>query len=173
MTLQEIGLKYGTDKATFHKYCDFYEQELPGRNFNGRLLEIGVKGGASLRMWREYYERSEIVGIDINPPLDIHGCIVLQMDATDVYALKELGKFDIIIDDGSHMTKDQQITFEFAFKNMLKKGGFYVLEDVHTSFYTHYVNSRFTTFELFKDKGKLFQRIPGDTSDSNTIIIKK
>jgi hypothetical protein len=175
MTLQEIGLKYGTDKATFHEYCDFYEQKLPGRNFNGRLLEIGVKGGASLRMWREYYERAEIVGIDIIPPLVIEGCTVLQMDQTDVYALRELGKFDIIIDDGSHMTLHQQISFWFLFNNSLHPGGTYIIEDIHTSFYTEYINSQFTTYDLFAGTAntRLFQRTPGDTSDSNTILIRK
>lgn len=173
MRLQQIGEKFATDKATFHKYCDFYEAHLPGREFKGRLLEIGVKDGASLRMWREYYPSAEIVGIDINKPLEIEGCTVLQMDQTDVYALRELGKFDIIIDDGSHMTLHQQISFQYLFNHGLKRGGIYIIEDVHTSFYTSYINSQFTTFDLFKDKGKLFQRIPGDTSDSNTILIRK
>ena len=52
--LHELGLKYKTDKATFHKYLDFYEKKLPGRDFAGRLLEVGVMDGASMRMWREY-----------------------------------------------------------------------------------------------------------------------
>lgn len=172
MTLQEIGLKHGTDKATFHKYCDFYEKELQGLNPK-RILEIGVKDGASLRMWKEYYPDAEVIGLDITEPLSIPGCTVLKMDATDVYALRELGKFDLIIDDGSHNTKDQQITFDYLFHHGLKRGGVYIIEDVHTSFYTQYITSKFTTYELMKDKGKLFQRIPGNTSDSNTLLIVK
>lgn len=172
MTLHDIGLTHGTDKATWHKYCDFYENELQGLN-PGRILEIGVKDGASLRMWREYYPGAEVVGIDVSPVIDITGCAVLKMDATDVYALRELGRFDLIIDDGSHMTKDQQISFEYLFNHGLKRGGVYIIEDIHTSFYTSYINSKFTTYDLMKDRGKLFQRIPGDTSDSNTILIRK
>jgi len=172
MTLHQIGLKHGTDKATHHLYCDFYEKELEGLNLK-RILEIGVKDGASLRMWKEFYPNAEVIGLDITDPLTILGCITLKIDATDVYSLGDLGKFDLIIDDGSHNTKDQQISFQYLFNHGLNHGGIYIIEDVHTSFYTEYINSKYTTYHLFKDKGKLYQRINGDTSDSNTILIKK
>lgn len=174
MTLHQIGLKHGTDKAAFHGYCDFYEQELQGLNPK-RILEIGVKDGASLRMWKEFYPDAEVVGIDINEPIEVPGCKVFKMDQTDVYHLLTLGGFDLIIEDGSHMTLHQQITFMFLFNNSLHPGGIYIIEDIHTSFYTGYINSHFTTYDLFAGTAntRLFQRIPGDTSDSNTIIIKK
>lgn len=172
MRLHEIGLKHGTDKATYHGYCDFYEKELKGLNPK-RILEIGVKDGASLRMWKEFYPESQVMGIDINPPIKVPGCRVYQLNATDIYSLGFLGRFDLIIDDGSHMTLDQQISFYFLFNAMLKKGGVYIVEDIHTSFYKEYINSSTTTFELLKGMGKLFQRIPGDTSDSNTLLIRK
>lgn len=172
MTLHEIGLKHGTDKATAHHYCDFYEKELEGLNPK-RILEIGVKDGASLRMWKEFYPDAQVVGVDINPHIYVEGCSVVQMDQCDIYALAALEKFDLIIDDGSHMTLHQQISYHSLFNGQLRKGGFYIIEDIHTSFYKEYVNSAITTFNLFKGLGKLFQRIPGDTSDSNTLLIRK
>jgi hypothetical protein len=57
MKLKEIGEKYGTDKVE-HDYLDFYEKELPKQV--GKLLEIGVLNGASLRMWKEYYTEAAI-----------------------------------------------------------------------------------------------------------------
>jgi hypothetical protein len=27
ISLQEIGIKFKTDKAHFHKYCDFYDEK--------------------------------------------------------------------------------------------------------------------------------------------------
>lgn len=177
MTLHEIGLKYGTDKATHHGYCDFYEKELQGLNPK-RILEIGVKDGASLRMWKEFYPKAEVVGIDINPRIDIPGCKVYTMNQCDIYLLWKLGNFDLIIDDGSHMTLHQQISFYSLFRDQLNKKGIYIIEDIHTSFYSEYINSAFTTYELFiklmpVENSKLFQRIPGDTSDSNTLLIRK
>jgi len=144
--LHDIGLRHRTDKATFHGFCDFYEHHLPGRV--DRLLEIGVMDGCSLRMWREFYPgASAIVGVDIRPPLKIDGVQVLQLDATDPAALATLGTFDVIIDDGSHMTRDQQATFGYLWP-AVRPGGSYVIEDLHTSFMSNYVNSALTTLEF-------------------------
>ena len=155
--LHEIGMKHGTDKATFHGYLDFYEQQLPGPEFAGTLLEIGVMDGASLKMWREYYELALIVGIDPHRPTKVNGCCVYPFDATDPDQIAELtygsdpsfsglGPFDVIIDDGSHMTADQQKSFELLWP-AVAPGGVYVIEDLHTSYMSNYVNSQLTTLE--------------------------
>jgi hypothetical protein len=175
MKLQELGIKHNTDKAFFHKYCDFYEKNLPKRSFKGRLLEIGVMDGASLAMWAEYYPNAEIVGVDIfdKSHVQIPGVKVLQLDATDTAALKKLGNFDIIIDDGSHKTADQQASFEHLYYKQLNKGGFYVLEDLHTSLMPSYVDSKLTTIDYLK-KSKLkikHYRRDADVADSMTCII--
>ena len=54
-TLDEIGLKYGTDKSSsHHHYLPFYETFMaPLRDAPITLLEIGVYQGASLRTWRK------------------------------------------------------------------------------------------------------------------------
>src|SRR2546430_616290 len=67
--LNNIGLRHDTDKSSrFHNYLDFYEQQLPDRSFDGRLLEIGVMDGYSMAMWREYYpDAADIIGLDIMP----------------------------------------------------------------------------------------------------------
>lgn len=152
MLLHDIGTKYKTDKATYHKYCDFYQKMLPKRTFEGRLLEIGVHDGGSLKMWREYYPKAEIVGVDtaLQPSFKIDGVELVIADATDTKAMAELGKFDIIIDDGSHKTADQQKSFKQLYYKQLNKGGFYVLEDLHTSLMDMYINSDQTTLEYLK-----------------------
>jgi hypothetical protein len=70
--LHELGLKYGTNKATFHKYCDFYENELANVKPQ-RILEIGIgtlatvgSYGTSLKMWSDFYPNAVIVGADID-----------------------------------------------------------------------------------------------------------
>ena len=172
MTLHEIGLKHGTDKATYHNFCTFYEDKLP-KNVK-RLLEIGVMEGNSLKMWKEYYPDAEIIGIDINTPKEIDGVQWLQMDATDVYSMRKLGKFDIIIDDGSHLTKEQQISFQYLYENNLNKGGIYIMEDLHTSFLPNYITSEKTTYEILQELDNVtYHQSKPVKSDSFTAIIKK
>lgn len=150
--LNEIGLKYNTDKSSrFHNYLDFYEKHLPDRSFKGRLLEIGVMDGYSMAMWREYYpDAAEIIGLDIMPKdhLDVPGVTMLQLNATDVEAVNELGNFDIIIDDGSHMSLEQQQAFFWLYENQLNMGGYYIIEDLWTSYMDAYINSKYTTKEV-------------------------
>lgn len=152
--LNDIGLKFNTDKSSrFHNYLDFYEMELPDRSFDGRLLEIGIMDGYSMQMWREYYpDAAEIIGLDIMPKdhLGVPGVTMLQMNATDVVAMKMLGDFDIVVDDGSHMSLEQQQAFFWFYYNQLNAGGYYVIEDLWTSDMTAYINSEYTTKQVLK-----------------------
>ena len=49
--------------------------------------------------------------------------------------------FDIIIDDGSHISKDLIKSFNFLFEH-LSEGGLYMIEDLHYSYYPRYGGSR-------------------------------
>lgn len=173
--LQDIGLKYETDKATFHMYPDFYAAWLPDRRFKGRLLEIGILGGASMRMWHEYYPNAEIVGIDIvRQDYSIDGVTMLEIDGTKPDQLEQLGMFDVIIDDGSHFTADQQASFNHLFYNQLNKGGVYAIEDLHSSLLPQYINSPITTIEFLQnlDKRVIYFRRNADEVDSMTCIVR-
>jgi predicted O-methyltransferase YrrM len=173
--LHDIGFKYGTDKATWHDYLNFYEEHLPGRDFAGKLLEIGIRDGSSLRMWHEYYPNAKIIGIDVEKyDWTIDGVIMAVMDGTDSSQLAHLGSFDIIIDDGSHFTADQQASFEWLYYHQLKPGGIYILEDLHTSLMPEYINSELTTLEyLDKLNIKVVHYRRNDLEvDSMTAIIK-
>jgi predicted O-methyltransferase YrrM len=152
--LNDIGLKFNTDKSSrFHNYLDFYQEQLPDRSFTGRLLEIGVMDGYSMQMWREYYpDAKDVIGLDIMPKdhLDIPGVLLLQLNATDIQAMEELGSFDIILDDGSHMSLEQQQAFFHLYYNQLSHGGFYVIEDLWTSYMPPYINSKYTTMQVLE-----------------------
>jgi limonene-1,2-epoxide hydrolase len=52
----------------FH-YFDIYEKHFSRfRNLKPVILEIGVMGGGSLEMWRDYFgEGAQIIGLDIDP----------------------------------------------------------------------------------------------------------
>jgi len=53
-------------------YFDIYERHFSRfRNAAPVILEIGVFGGGSLAMWKEYFGPSaQVLGLDINPELD-------------------------------------------------------------------------------------------------------
>jgi hypothetical protein len=152
--LNDIGLRHDTDKSSrFHNYLDFYQEQLPDRSFTGRLLEIGVMDGYSMAMWREYYpDATDIIGLDIMPKdhLNIPGVTLLQINATDIAAMRELGCFDVIVDDGSHMSLEQQQAFFWLYHHQLNPGGSYVIEDLWTSYMPPYVNSKHTTMEVLE-----------------------
>lgn len=157
--LNDIGLKYDADKSSrFHHYLDFYQKHLPDRTFKGRLLEIGVMDGLSMKMWREYYPDAEIIGIDIKDMDHMHNADwgvpesvqLLRLDGTKKADMQPLGKFDIILDDGSHYWKDQQKSFELLYYSQLNKGGIYILEDLWTSYIDFYANAKVNTIDYLK-----------------------
>jgi len=142
MKLDEIGLKYGTDKASnIHNYTVRYEQYFePLRNQKLKILEIGVQNGHSLKMWKDYFVNSEIYGLDIVDcsRFGEDRITIVQCDQTDTQRLQEInekyGPFDIIIDDGSHISYHMSTTFKYMFP-LLKLGGLYVVEDLHCCYW--------------------------------------
>jgi len=163
--LNDIGLKYDADKSSrFHHYLDFYQKHLPDRDFSGRLLEIGVMDGLSMKMWAEYYPNAEIVGIDIKEDMASYmhnsdwqvpeSVKLITCDGTDPKQTGPLGMFDIIIDDGSHYMSHQQASFKHLYYNQLNKGGVYVIEDLWTSYIGFYQDAKITTIAYLKQLQK-------------------
>ena len=138
-SLVEIAEFYGTDKELTHKYIsNYYEKILsPLRDKIIRMCEIGHGDRSSLETWRDYFQNAAIVWCDINENKHIDPRIELarmdQSSAEDIDAFCDSQQdFDLVIDDGTHKMKDQQMTLARLFKK-LKPGGIYILEDLHTS----------------------------------------
>lgn len=158
MTLTEIGIKYNTDKATYHRYTDIYDRVLSHlREVNVKLLEIGVLYGSSIKMWEEYFKNGLIYGVDIYDKSQyntsrITTLIANQEKEADLLSIPN--NFDIIIDDGGHTMLQQQLTLKILLPK-LKPGGIYILEDLHTSlprFYNSYQSTPFNnTLKLLTD----------------------
>ena len=142
--LTVLANKYGSDKGTIqgscHGFSDIYDDYLYNqRNNIGEVLEIGINDGSSLKMWYDYFPNATIYGLDIDDKSQYDnervGCGIL--DQSNEEHLRQFSEtinlqFDFIIDDGSHHMRDQQITFAYLFK-LLRPGGIYVIEDLHTS----------------------------------------
>lgn len=182
--LESLASKYGTDKLG-HGYIPFYEQNLPKEP--KRILEIGVKEGRSLAMWAEYFPNAEIHGLDLfeeynkqtawemafesvpkETPL-VGRYFLHQGNQCDWRILEELRKydFDVIIDDGSHNSRDQLITFFGLFN-----GKHYFIEDLHCcreGFYNAGLPYFYTADKLFQrhDDGRY-----NVVYDNNIVMIK-
>lgn len=157
--LTELGELYNTDKATIHNFTSFYDKHFREiKDYFGAVLEIGIHGGASLKMWRDYFSNAMIYGIDIDEKSlfndkRIQTFIIDQIDFTSFDKIFKDIKFDLIIDDGSHIT-DHQIKSFMNLERYVKPGGYYILEDLHTSFMPEYINTNPTAFEFIKNIDK-------------------
>src|SRR6185295_16936977 len=71
--LEFLATRLGTDKWNGHWYARHYQHHFaPRRTHPLTLLEIGVggyrdprKGGESLRMWKAYFPKARIFGLDL------------------------------------------------------------------------------------------------------------
>ena len=162
-TLDQIATETGTDKnSSTHGYSVTYDRYFSSfREDPITLLEIGVAGGSSVRMWREYFPAAKIIAIDINPSClthereDITIRIGDQSNKEFLSSLSsEFGPFDVVIDDGSHICDHMITSFETLYP-AVKVGGMYIIEDMHSEYlpnygpsFTSYLKSRIDDINL-------------------------
>lgn len=147
-SLSDLAVRFGSDKWGFHWYTPHYERYFePYRELAVKVLEIGVggynapdAGGESLRMWKHYFRRGLIYGLDVFAKTGIaeSRLQVLQGDQGDERFLdsmaRQFGPFDIVIDDGSHISRDVIASFNALFPHV-RPGGLYVVEDLASSYW--------------------------------------
>jgi hypothetical protein len=105
------------------------------------MLEIGVWKGGSLDMWRKFFgPDATLFGVDINSDcarFDGKSASVRIGSQDDPEFLrgvvKEMGKVDIVLDDGSHIASHQRASFEALFP-LLSEGGLYIAPKASGSF---------------------------------------
>src|ERR1700733_5337217 len=145
--LDTLAVIHGTDKWDNNFYSPYYNEHFKKIRYkNLKILEIGVGcfdnplcGGESLRMWKNYFPNSTIYGIDIcdKTSLQEKRIKIFQGSQADEVFLKKVceehGPFDIIIDDGSHVSCHIITSFNVLFP-FLKEGGYYAIEDLHVSY---------------------------------------
>src|ERR1700690_57884 len=97
-----------------------------------KVLEIGVSHGGSLQLWKQYFgEKAQIMGLDIDPRCKAYEedrIEIIVCDAADKQIDAWLPGFDIVIDDGSHLPRDQIASFGFIWPNTKSV---YLIEDCH------------------------------------------
>nr|BAJ05903.1 putative sugar O-methyltransferase [Streptomyces sp. SANK 60405] len=156
--LTELASRHGSDKWGIHHYTRHYQHHFePLRDRPLTVLEIGVgglsggstgygapdKGGGSLRMWKRYFPRALVYGMDVadKQALSEQRITVLRADQSDPAELRrvveETGPLDIVIDDGSHRSEHVLTSFHTLFP-YVRNGGLYVIEDLQTSYWPRF-----------------------------------
>lgn len=156
--LDFLGDVTRTDKCSYdHNYLDKYEFFLKKfKNEAINVLELGVFGGSSLRLWKNYFSQAVITGVDIEP-----SCVNYRQERIDIVigdlantdVLEDLKQVNptIIIDDASHFWS-HQIKALFTLFDSLPHGGVYILEDMETSvnpeLYPEYADFPISAYEV-------------------------
>lgn len=161
LTYKEIYFQHKENVSDkWVNYFDIYD------NFFSRyigvkpdVLEIGVQNGGNLQILSKYLKNATLYGVDIDSNivnLQLTDNIKLyNFNITDRQAIDDHLKklhFDIIIDDGSHISSDIIATFKLLFSKV-KPGGVFLIEDLHTSYWKNYGGSYLGTdsaIEFFK-----------------------
>ncbi|WP_193611182.1 class I SAM-dependent methyltransferase [Nocardioides lijunqiniae] len=169
MDLTELAQEFRTDKWGRHFYTPHYQRHLEHlRDERFTLLEIGIggyarekQGGRSLRMWKHFFPRAQIVGLDIEDKSFVEAPRIkaYQGSQTDREVLERIvaenGRPQVVIDDGSHRPEHIRETFRVLFP-MLADDGVYAIEDTQTSYWPTWGGSEdrqdpTTTMALVKD----------------------
>lgn len=157
-----LATQHGTDKWHGHWYAQHYGAHLEVlRQQPITLLEIGIggyedpkAGGASLRMWRDYFPNATIHGLDYYDKSS-HAeerIKVYQGSQVDPVTIAKIitdcpGGFDVIIDDGSHRSEHVITTLNMLWPSV-KQGGWYIVEDLQTAYWPIYGGAAHATAQL-------------------------
>ena len=134
-----------SDKHYWHRYSRFYRQHIATLGPVASILEFGVFQGASIAWLQNLFPGAEIFGVDILPPQPEWpigpGIRYITADQGDRPAIARMvnslnRRFDLVIEDGSHIPQHQANCLAETFP-LLRPGGMYILEDLHTSHPQH------------------------------------
>lgn len=153
-SLTQLAKHFKTDKWGRHRYTPHYERHLKHlKKESFTLFEIGIggytragQGGASLRMWKSFFPRAQVIGLDIEDKSFVNEDRIrsVQGSQVDEAVLRriaaEAGNLQVVIDDGSHVPEHIVETFRIMFP-LLADHGIYVIEDLQTSYWERYGGS--------------------------------
>jgi SAM-dependent methyltransferase len=170
-----IGSKYDTDKSCLrknvtnerhcHPYTVFYNSFFKKQRCEKlKIAEIGILDGASLLMWREYFNNSEIFGFEYNNDLinkfkhkfnnsNITLSNINVNSESNIYnSFKNINQqYDIIIDDSTHQFEDQIRVIKNV-HSFLKPGGVLIIEDIFKKYNENsYIEQLTDVLDLFQD----------------------
>ena len=194
-SLTEIARKYNVDKDALG-YLKHYESKFEIiRNDVDKVLEIGLDTGGSHLMWLDYFPNANVYAMDnrivyedkvydkrtgrdmvmVNGwnDRDKERAFIFRGDQSSVEDLNKFtvengDEFDIIIDDGGHSMRQQQISLKVLY-SCLKENGVYVIEDLHSS------SNQWVTlygYTVVEDGDTLSMDLMKDFENSDNLILE-
>lgn len=144
-----LGVKYPTDKSPYntevnlhnHAYTSIYNLLFSNIRYKDiKLGELGILDNNSMLSWREFFPNAKLYGFEwfderlnkaINDNID---CTYIKMNVKDINSISDGlsvagSKFDILIDDSTHLFEDQIKFVNEAYKH-LNPGGILIIEDI-------------------------------------------
>jgi len=150
MSLLTLAKKHKCTKLEHSHYIKLYETYLDAVPDEMTMLEIGIQDGGSIRMWHDFFPEATIYGIDKKLKVNFTSKRIVLIEGrqedSGIYKQVPSG-LSLVIDDGGHTMKQQQVAFEYCWPK-LANGGLYVIEDLHTSYWPHFggeINGEQTT----------------------------
>lgn len=202
--IQSNAEKYPSDMKD-HGYIVPLARHLP--NQCRSMLEIGIAKGFSGKIWEGVYGHNELdlhyLDLFENPEfLSVRECRNngwvphngSQSDMGVLSAIKD--KFEVILDDGSHVANHMIVSFKHLFVNNLISGGIYCIMDCHCNkekfywgegvekfedtplwmFKNYLETGRLENFSIRKEEAQVFENLIEYVSieaDEKLIFIKK
>lgn len=151
--LYDLAVLYGANKIAKDQgvdgFCDAYERTIPRADIK-RMIEIGVQSGGSLRMWRAWFPGVEMIGVDdgqaaVDAAPEFRVMLGDQTDPAFLATVAAVGPFDLVIDDGGHRSKQHNVSFDVLWP-AVTPGGWYVVEDLHTSYWPAFQDAGYKPF---------------------------
>lgn len=182
-----------SDKDSAHNYLETYWQYTKGRDMNvNSVLEIGIKYGHSLCIWDVWFGSPEIIGVDIllaknHKPVDSrpfgraaflvnlpNNISLIECDILKYTGLDEK-KFDVIIDDGSHIPEQQMYVLNKFYKNLNKNGALFI-EDIYSrevvdDLYNNFIGNKENLFRHCGLSEHIHRRPGTDIMDKDSNIL--
>tara|TARA_B100001057_G_C22807444_1_gene934048 strand:+ start:30 stop:851 length:822 start_codon:yes stop_codon:yes gene_type:complete len=147
--LCKLGGKYKTNKSSLnlegHRsgYTSFYNLFFFHLiNKKCSVAEIGIENNASTKMWRKYFKKAKIDCFELDKKkidlakknklknVSYHYIDVSSKNIINSEFKKRKKKFDLIIDDSTHLF-DHQLNIILNVYKYLKPGGILIIEDIY------------------------------------------
>lgn len=137
--LDRLLRKYESSDKVSNGYLAEYYRLAKEVGAAGRILELGVREGMSLLIWKELFPYGTVMGVDNDKESQWpDGTVKLIASQDDPEVVKLAQKvapdgWDIIVDDASHVGELTAKSFDMLWP-LLRKGGWYVIEDWHVGY---------------------------------------